>query len=93
MTGSAHFFGQRIKAYIGDIRNPIGVIPGEFEPHPGHNFFCTFLSVVSTSNKLKVSSHSSNLFAKKNQNVSSPLCGSDNGTIAQATERPLGSEV
>ena len=27
-TGSSHFLGQRIKAYIGDIRNPIGVIPG-----------------------------------------------------------------
>ena len=26
-TGSAHYFRQRIKAYIGDIRNPIGVIP------------------------------------------------------------------
>ena len=26
-TGSAHFFEQRIKAYIGDIRNPVEVIP------------------------------------------------------------------
>ena len=32
MTSSAHFFGQRIKAYIGHIYNPIGKTPGQQEP-------------------------------------------------------------